>query len=1697
MSLPARGAADETATWLGGVGNWSDAGNWVNVPAVPAFPNDGNLGKTYDAVVKSGVITLDQGISIQGLTFADGTITGTSSLTLSGASAWNGGSMTGGGTTHVNAGASLGLTGITGSPTLNGRTLELAGSATDDAQTLVVENSGAVNVLSGGSLALQGGLVTYVGGNTPGALSVQAGGTLTRSGASYAQTGVYEQVANAGVVNVTQGTLNVQAAFNSTGAVQVQGGQLILAGGGSASGSIALASGAGLTFAADYALMPGASISSGASSAVSVTGGALTIGTDIAVSNLALDGGTIKGSGTLTLSGATTWSRGTMTGAGSTRVAAGASMAITGTTGSPMIDGRTLELAGSATDDASTLVVQNGGAVNVLSGGSLALRGGLVTYAGGNTPGALNVQAGGTLTRSGATYAQTGVYATLNNAGLVNVTQGTLNLQGAFNNSGAVTVNGGQLLLGAGGTATGSFGIADGAALTFAVNYSLLPGASIVSSPLSTLAVTGGTLTVGADVAVSNLSLDGGTIAGAGKLTLSGSTTWSRGTMSGAGVTRITSGATLAMTGTTGSPTVEGRTLELAGSATDDAPTLVVQNGGVLNVQSGGALALRGGLVSYVGGATPGVLNVEAGGTLTRSGTNYPQTSVYVPVNNAGLVRVAQGILTTQARFNNVGAVQVQGGALILAGGGSASGSFAIASGAGLTFASDYALMPGASIASAASSAVSVTGGTLTLTTDLAASNLTLGGGTIAGPGGLALSGTSTWSAGTMAGAGVTHLNAGAVLNMTGATGSPTLDGRTLEVGGSATDDAPTVVVQNGGAVNVLSGGSLALRGSQVSYVGGATPGVLNVQAGGTLTRTGTNYPTTAVVVPLNNAGAVNVVQGKLALLAGGSSSGTFDVATGTTLEFDSNFTLGEGATLAGTGTYAFASSPTPTLTLAGNATVATSLALAALNVDGPGDLTLQGNVTYGGGSLAGAGRVVVGNTGSLALGGAADKALTRRVDNSGTLTWSDGKIVLNGVTLNNLAGGVFSESAANSVVSGGGSPAVNNSGQFSKTSSSITIFAVPFNNLAGGNVDVAGGTLVLSAGGLNQSAITVAKGATARVSGSFAQAPGSTFDSQGNVAFEASTVTIDGNLFIDGELSFSTATASVKGGVNVTKLGLVNTSASVAAGGVLQVNAGGISFGGTGTNVVVLQPSDTTPGSFLLKGDVSYTATDGTARLNTANFGAGQLPGTLDLGGATRTFAVNDGLAAVDLSVSARVVNGAVVKGGAGTLRLEGANAYAGGTTVTAGTLEVTDPAGLGTGGVTIGDASLSLKSDEASPALFASNVTVTGDATIRVDHLTAGAIGAFRLGEVSVGGTRLTVTGANRTLAIGSLALSGSPTIDTAVPLEIDGAISESVGGLGITKSGGMSKLTFGGTAANTYTGVTRVNAGTLELNKAVGTVSVPGDLSVFGGRVTVLSEGQIAAGTHVTVANGESLLDLGGHAQTVASLSVTGGKVAVGTGAGGGVVLRVNGALALAGGATLDLGNNRLIVDYTEGEVSPITSIRAALASGYAGGNWNGAGIDSAGITPGKSLGFAEASEALGVTGGSFGGEGVDGSAVLVRYTLAGDANLDGVVDFNDLVRLAQNYNTTLAGASTWYRGDFNYDGGVDFNDLVRLAQNYNTALPAGVAGAPVGFEADVARAFAAVPEPGGGGGMGVGLLWGMRRGRRLATAGKPAR
>jgi hypothetical protein len=206
------------------------------------------------------------------------------------------------------------------------------------------------------------------------------------------------------------------------------------------------------------------------------------------------------------------------------------------------------------------------------------------------------------------------------------------------------------------------------------------------------------------------------------------------------------------------------------------------------------------------------------------------------------------------------------------------------------------------------------------------------------------------------------------------------------------------------------------------------------------------------------------------------------------------------------------------------------------------------------------------------------------------------------------------------------------------------------------------------------------------------------------------------------------------------------------------------------------------------------------------------------------------------------------------------------------------------------------------------------------------------------------------------------------------------------------------------------------------------------------------------------------------------MTGGTVTTGAAAGGGgfTVFRT-GTLALSNAAKFDLGNNRLIVDYAPGQ-SPAASIRAAILSAKGTGNWAGAGLTSNLLaTPANALknalGFAEASGVLSPTGGTFAGQNVDGTSILVRYTVLGDATLDGTVNFGDLLLLARNYNAT-GNAVTWGSGDFSYDGVVNFTDLLILAKNYNAVLPTEpIPGAPTDFAGDLAAAFAqAVPEPG---------------------------
>jgi hypothetical protein len=158
-------------------------------------------------------------------------------------------------------------------------------------------------------------------------------------------------------------------------------------------------------------------------------------------------------------------------------------------------------------------------------------------------------------------------------------------------------------------------------------------------------------------------------------------------------------------------------------------------------------------------------------------------------------------------------------------------------------------------------------------------------------------------------------------------------------------------------------------------------------------------------------------------------------------------------------------------------------------------------------------------------------------------------------------------------------------------------------------------------------------------------------------------------------------------------------------------------------------------------------------------------------------------------------------------------------------------------------------------------------------------------------------------------------------------------------------------------------------------------------------------------------------------------------------------------------LDLTNNGMVVDNAASDVNALPAVQNQLKSGYAGGAWTGNGItSSAAAATAASAHRTALGYRASLAAGTFLGQTVDDSAVLIRYTYAGDTNLDGKVDLTDFTFLAANFN----GANkNWVDGDFNYDGSVDLTDFTFLASNFNQSLAAG-GGSPGSLGA-------MVPEP----------------------------
>ena len=251
----------------------------------------------------------------------------------------------------------------------------------------------------------------------------------------------------------------------------------------------------------------------------------------------------------------------------------------------------------------------------------------------------------------------------------------------------------------------------------------------------------------------------------------------------------------------------------------------------------------------------------------------------------------------------------------------------------------------------------------------------------------------------------------------------------------------------------------------------------------------------------------------------------------------------------------------------------------------------------------------------------------------------------------------------------------------------------------------------------------------------------------------------------------------------------------------------------------------------------------------------------------------------------------------------------------------------------------------------------------------------------------------------------------------------------GLGILRVGGPG-YTFGtGAPLFGWVGEVRFESGTSTVADAV---QIP-TLTVTGAVVTMNNNVDVSGVTLVEAPTG--VLNLAGAVSNLKTIQVeTASRInLVGNGAN---VLRTT-YPGLQESTRLDVGREAVIFDYPPG-YSSLDDVRSKIASGYANGAWTGPGICSelAGST-GRALGYGEASALFSEFPATFMGQAVDDTSILVRYTRAGDANLDGTVNLTDFNRLAGGFGAT---AAYWTQGEFNYDRSVNLSDFNLLATNF---------------------------------------------------------
>lgn len=229
---------------------------------------------------------------------------------------------------------------------------------------------------------------------------------------------------------------------------------------------------------------------------------------------------------------------------------------------------------------------------------------------------------------------------------------------------------------------------------------------------------------------------------------------------------------------------------------------------------------------------------------------------------------------------------------------------------------------------------------------------------------------------------------------------------------------------------------------------------------------------------------------------------------------------------------------------------------------------------------------------------------------------------------------------------------------------------------------------------------------------------------------------------------------------------------------------------------------------------------------------------------------------------------------------------------------------------------------------------------------------------------------------------------------------------------------------------------SSGSMVMDLNSGSLVVNADLSTATGWANATV--RLHNGAHIYFNSAQTLGDLELYGSSTAS-------VALGNITTLGNMLKLNG-LAMDNTSTLDLGDNAMILHYIPSQESAAKSlISGLLLTGYANGYWNGGGIDSSAAANDPShntaLGWFDQYEVGVVSINGDSADLADGHEIVVKYTVYGDADLDGKIASSD----SSQYSAGIHGdGGGWGFCDFNYDGHIDPTDNQILQNNFLAGL-----------------------------------------------------